>query len=84
MAYVALESTLKTEAPARVRGSIVGYAKAAAQLLAAISFPILGWAFDLLSPATAAGRVPSSSAFALVAAIFAVAALATLRLVRRK
>lgn len=84
MAYVALESTLKTEAPASIRGSLVGYAKAAAQLLAAVTFPLIGWAFDLLSPAGAQGHTPSTAAFALVGAIFAAVALATLRFVRRK
>lgn len=81
MAYVALESMLKTEAPAALRGSIVGYAKAAAQLTAALSFPLIGWAFDALS---GGAQTPSAAALGVIVAIFAAAALATLGLVRRK
>lgn len=81
--FVSLEAIMKNETPVAVRGSVFGLVRAIGLIVAAASFLLMGAVFKAFSTSAATGvPVLSYGGFALLAAIFTVAAIAYLTLSR--
>ena len=65
--YCKLESLIKTQAPAPIRGSVLGVVRTAELAVTVLGFPLLGWLF---------GNLSAGTAFAVIAAILTAVAAA--------